>query len=226
MTIVSFQYNFVFIKTTKTAGTSVEIELSRRVEPGAVVTPVLPVEDGHHARNYQDGAGETRFFNHMTASLIRERLGRERFDAMFRLTIEREPVDKCLSHFHMLKNRADEHGLPPAERRALTWERYVEAGKFPIDTAKYTDPEAPQGVLVDRVLAYESLAETLPAVMEAQGLNGFALHARAKSQYRRRRLVTRDDVTPAQRRAIYAAFLPTVTLTGLYRAQAERVLSG
>ncbi|MGJ3230880.1 MAG: hypothetical protein ACFE0P_03705 [Oceanicaulis sp.] len=226
MVVVSFEHAFIFIKTTKTAGTSVEVELSQRIEPGAIVTPIIPAEAGHEPRNYLNAAGEIAFFNHMRADLVRKRLGSERFASMYRFTIEREPVDKCLSHFHMLKNRDDAHGLPPEEREALTWERYVETGTFPIDTPKYTDPDAPDRLLVDRVLAYETLAEELAWVMAARGLGGFALQAQAKSDYRTRQLLTRDEVTDAQRRVIYTAFKNTVKVTGLYRERAERSLGG
>lgn len=217
MAIISFQHRVIFIKTTKTGGTSIEIDLARHLGPDAVVTPIIPPVAGHEPRNYTAANGEARYYNHMTAAEIRDRLGEEAFASFYRFTVEREPVDKCLSHFHMRKNRDDEHGLAPAEREALTWEAYVDSGQFPLDLAKYRDPTHPDQLLVDEVLAYETLHQTLPARLEARGIFGFELKSTAKSEYRRRPHVTLDDVTDLQKDKIYSAFSQTIEMTGLYR---------
>jgi hypothetical protein len=47
MALVSFKYNLVFVKTQKTAGSSIEVDLGARLEESAVVTPVYP-EPKHH----------------------------------------------------------------------------------------------------------------------------------------------------------------------------------
>ncbi len=39
MALVSFKYNIVFVKTQKTAGSSIEVDLGARLEESAVVTP-------------------------------------------------------------------------------------------------------------------------------------------------------------------------------------------
>ncbi len=51
--IISHEHRFIFVKTRKTAGTSVEVFLADHVEPGAIVTPVRPPVEGHVARNHQ-----------------------------------------------------------------------------------------------------------------------------------------------------------------------------
>ena len=217
MAIISLHHNLIFIKTTKTAGTSIEVDLARHLGPGAVVTPIIPPVVGHEPRNYRSPNGERRYYNHMKASEIRDLLGDEAYRSFYRFTVEREPVDKCLSHFHMLKNRNDEHGLSEQERATLTWSRYVEQGRFPIDVTKYRDPDRPGELLVDTVLAYETLASDLPVLLDAQGLTGFALTSRIKSSYRARPHAAQEDVTPAQRTRIYEHFAETRALTGLYQ---------
>ncbi|KPP86163.1 MAG: Sulfotransferase family [Rhodobacteraceae bacterium HLUCCO07] len=206
MAIISFRYNFVFIKTTKTAGTSIEIELAKRIEEDAIVTPILPAFAGHRPRNHEEG----RYYNHMRAAAIREHLGRDRFDQMFRFCVEREPVDKCISHFHMLRNSSLHN---PERQYTLDWDGYCRAGRFPVDLGKYTDNDE---LLVDRVLRYETLQDDLPKLAEELGLPGFELTARAKSDYREPELVRIDEVTETQRATIAAAFARTRRLTGLY----------
>jgi hypothetical protein len=204
----------VFVKTLKTAGTSIEVDLSRMLEPGAVVTPIYPPVDGHVPRNYMRPEGEFR--NHMSAAEIRNLIGREAFDGMFRFCVEREPVRKCISHFHMLRNSRQHN--PEGAYRA-SWSEYVATGDFPLDLDRYSEPVGGRRVLlVDRVLPYERLDDHLPPLLETLGLPGFRLVARAKSEYSRERHIEPQDVTPGERDAIYAAFAPTIAATGLYEA--------
>lgn len=213
MTIISFRHGFVFVKTRKTAGTSIEADLSPRVELLAVVTPLSPPVPGHRPRNHLGPDGARLFSNHMPATAIRDRLGAGRFDAMFRFCVERDPVDKCISHFHMLRNSAL-HNPDGAYR--LTWREYVEDGRFPIDLDKYTERrDGRRRLLVDRVLRYDRLNTDLPALMDTLGIPGFALKTRAKSDYSRNILIRRDQVTAAERRRILEAFAPTLDATGL-----------
>ncbi|MCC5969257.1 MAG: hypothetical protein JJU15_04865 [Pararhodobacter sp.] len=206
MAIVSFLYNFVFIKKTKTAGTSIEIDLDARIEQEAIVTPILPVVARHRPRNHSDG----RFYDHMPATQIRKLLGQHRFSRMILFCVEREPVDKCISHFHMLRN-SQLHN--PDGHYNLDWESYCRAARFPIDHAKYSDDDK---LLVNHVLRYERLGIDLPPLMAELGLPDLRLTARAKSDYRYPELVRPDQVTEDQRATILAAFADTCRLTGLY----------
>jgi hypothetical protein len=43
--LASFEHNFLFIKTRKTAGTSLEIELSRHCGAADIVTPISPEDE-------------------------------------------------------------------------------------------------------------------------------------------------------------------------------------
>jgi hypothetical protein len=50
--IVSHEHRFIFLKTRKTAGTSIEMALARIAGDDAIVTPVQPPEEGHRPQNH------------------------------------------------------------------------------------------------------------------------------------------------------------------------------
>jgi hypothetical protein len=144
----------------------------------------------------------------MPAAEIRDLIGTEAFGSMVRFCVEREPVSKCLSHFHMLRNSVAHN---PEGTYRLSWSEYCAAGDFPIDLDRYSElVSGERCLLVDRVLAYERLDEQLPALLSDLGLPEFHLVTRAKSAYSKARIVAMEDVTTAERDRIYAAFAPTI----------------
>ncbi|MCH8489964.1 MAG: hypothetical protein LAT81_08560 [Oceanicaulis sp.] len=214
MAVISFQHRFVFIKTRKTAGTSIEIDLAGHLDPGAVITPVEPAVEGHEPRHHVRG-GRT-LTAHAGCAEIRDFIGAELFAGMAVICVEREPVDKCLSHFHMKRN-SPYHNPHGAWRR--DWAGYCEDGAFPVDIARYAERDPQTGRWrrrADHVIAWERVDEDLPALLAALGVPGFRLTTRAKAEYRTPVLAGPDDVTPAQRRRIYDAFADSRSVTGLY----------
>lgn len=221
MTIVSFRHQFIFVKTRKTGGTSIEVELSQRIEHEAIVTPILPPEPGHNPRNFRRGLFRKDYFNHMPARDIRAFLGKAQFDGMYKVCVEREPVSKCISHFHMLRNSSD-HRHKGAQD--MSWEAYCEVGDFPIDLDIYGEARGKRHVLlVDGVIPYETLEEGLSEACSHVGIEPFRIEARAKSGYSAKKLVRTEDVTDEQRIRIYDAFEASLICAGLLEHYAARV---
>jgi hypothetical protein len=211
--IISHQHKFIFVKTRKTAGTSIEAELSKRLGSDAIVTPVIPALKEHEPRNWQRGFLRQPFYNHMPARLIRTFLGETVFESMFKFCVEREPVSKCISHFHMLKN-SNIHGSRSA--RELTWAAYCDRGDFPIDGEKYSERVNGTVVrLVDAVIPYEDLNASLQDIMRRVGVGAFELTTKAKGEYSAKRYIRNEDVSSAQRDTIYKAFSYSIGAAGL-----------
>ncbi len=114
--ILSVQRKFIFLKTTKTAGTSFEIALSKYASPKDTLTPISPEdEDTRRAlgyagpQNYLTSTGllqklglkrpKNKFYNHMHASVIRQNLGCEVFDSYLKLAVVRNPFDMVVSRY-------------------------------------------------------------------------------------------------------------------------------
>ncbi|WP_112321899.1 sulfotransferase family 2 domain-containing protein [Oceanibium sediminis] len=108
MVLVSHSHEFLFIKTGKTAGTSVEMYLEPFCRPpGARITERTRQHKSRYgivgARMTGHGNALTRALfpwrNHMSAADIRARLGKRRWDRYARITTIRNPFDKALSQY-------------------------------------------------------------------------------------------------------------------------------
>ncbi len=183
--IVSHEHGFVFMKTRKTAGTSVEIALSRVCGPDDVITPVT--EDDEVLRRAAGGRGpqnfeapprlERRAFNHMPVSMVRKMLGRQRFESYFSFAVERNPWDAVVSLYHW-RFRDTEPG---------SFREYVASEAVETFATKNQRIYRLRGaVAVDRVLRYESLADELAVVWSELGLPGSPDLPNAKSGTRPR----------------------------------------
>lgn len=205
MAIISFRHKFIFVKTRKTAGTSIEVHLAAKCGPKDIVTPITPPNPNHQPRNF-DSDGDL-FKNHMPAREIR-RLKPRAFESFFTFCFERHPIDKCLSQFAMFVN------APWLERPGAptTWEDYLAQGKFPVDAERYTDRDG--ALMVDRVFRYEELSGALAEIERRVGVAFGPLTANEKSGYRHG-VPTFDEVSAnaEQRRIIMKAFAPSLRHT-------------
>jgi len=224
--IYSQRHGFVFVKTQKTAGTSIEVLLSGLVGPDDVVTPVEPPERGHEARNHagrflpiaelraglpaggalRDLLAARRFYNHMPAALIRARLPRGAWEHSFTFAVERNPWDKTLSRYRSVRART---GQP------MPFDAFLRTRHFPIDHSLYTEPKDPRRIIVDRVIPYERLDEGLSEVLAQLGLPFEPpLAFRAKASAPVERPPYQEAYSPEQRDLVARAFAAEIELHG------------
>jgi hypothetical protein len=188
--IISHEYRFIFVKTRKTAGTSIEVLLGAIAGDDAVVTPVDPPVAGHVARNYKVpsatarkllwrvrrralGKNNAAYFNHISLNGIRHQLGRRRADSYFTFCFERNPWDKVVSGYFFAKGRGEFDG---------SLRDYVLHGDLPSDFDKYSVDGKTVGV--DFVGRYEHLEDDLRAAFDRIGLEHPVSLTREKGNYR------------------------------------------
>ena len=192
--IVSHKYKFIFIKTTKTAGTSIQYDLSKQMGKEDIVSPIVPHIKGYKERNFSQYPKHV-LRSHSTAFEIKKVVGESVFDDYFKFCVEREPVDKCVSHYCMHKNKFED------------FSSYIERGAFPIDVEKYADLQTSK-LLVDRIIQYETLAEEFNELMFELGVP-CKITSRAKGNSR-----VDVKVTEQQKEIIYSAFYNSNKFSG------------
>lgn len=104
MTLVSHRYGFVFLKTWKTAGTTIEQLLGPCCVPEGVGAPEQPrrplVTDAGVIGARGDGVEAEAWTAHMPAHRVRDMLGRACWNRYLKITAVRNPYDKVVSGFH------------------------------------------------------------------------------------------------------------------------------
>jgi len=201
--IISHKYKFIFVKTAKVAGTSIEVFLSQYCGPQDVLTPIFPHVEPHSARNYEG------YFNHMPAHQIRERVGPEIWDTYFKFCVERNPWEKALSWYRMKTLRGDR------DFKDLTFDAYLAGTQLPINFPHYTEPNNPDKMIVNRVLYFERLMDDLGQVFEELGIpfQG-SLGVNAKSEYSLVRRPYQEFYTPEQANTVGNRFRQEILLHG------------
>jgi len=106
--LVSHRKRFIFTKTVKTAGTSVESYFEKYCMPDG------EWQESHSRKEYVSETGiigcrganakESTWYNHMSAADIRERVGREVWDNYYKFTVIRNPFEKLISGFSMFEH--------------------------------------------------------------------------------------------------------------------------
>lgn len=208
--IVSHRHRFIFIKTRKTAGTSVEVFLSQLAGPDAIVTPEELEEPGHVPRNWRgawncnflpamradpSGLGPflrrprarlglyRNYWNHMPAWLARAKLGEETWDGYFKFCFERNPWDKFVSLYWW---EMREGGWYARRNGKLpTLEEFIDQprSRRAADWHLYTIDDE---LAVDAVGRFENLADDLRSILARIGVEMEVELPRAKSSYRGR----------------------------------------
>lgn len=184
--IISHKHKFIFIKTAKTAGTSIEIFLSQFCGEDDIITPIRAEDEAirnqlgfRGAQNYQTPQGKG--YNHMPLSEVYQLYGTaDDFRDYFKFTVERHPGERMLSLYHYWKHKkpdipdkVDDEFIKNHIQilKNSGWNLYTIDGK----------------IAVDLIMDYEKLSEDLAIALDKLGISvneqGIRL-PNAKSGYR------------------------------------------
>ena len=210
--IISHSHRFIFIKSRKVAGTSVELFLSQFCGERDIITPLGPDEElrqGVTPRNFslsgrchgyrrlvrgwklvgRSAIGYGGFYSHIPAKEIRRLIGEEIWNGYYKFTIERNPWDRQVSLYHWhyrdidAKPSFDLFIRSPFHRKiSPNFDTYAIGGK----------------IATNYVCRYETLEDDLAFVLRQVGIDSGVNLPRAKGGNRSER-AWRDYYTPRTR---------------------------
>lgn len=179
--IISHSHKYIFIKSTKTAGTSIEAALSSHCGGDDVVTPLGDYEFNRDKSGawVHKSMNEGSHQQHDDALTIRNSLPAEVWDSYFKFSIARNPWERTLSRFFW--NHRNDPALKPQKRfyhslgipfdelgparKAFT--RFLKEEEWDTNDRFYIiDGE----LCVDYIIRYENLAQDLNEVCKRVGL--------------------------------------------------------
>jgi hypothetical protein len=182
--LCSHQKKFIFFKTLKTAGTSVEIFFeqycvppnfySERHSPDEAIKETISNE-GIVGSRLGGRSVNDKFYNHMPASLVLKELGVDIFDSYFKFTIVRNPFDKVVSMFwwSLLKDQSSIEFLKKLhvsdfdEVKKAFRLFILKGGSLPLDKDIYTINDQ---AVIDYFIRYENINEDLKKVCKIIGI--------------------------------------------------------
>ncbi|MGA2489988.1 MAG: sulfotransferase family 2 domain-containing protein, partial [Anaerolineales bacterium] len=204
--IISHKYRFIFLKTTKTAGTSIEIALSKFSGPTDIITPITPEDEkireelGYQGpmnylaplKDYRfkdfvllllKGRRKRWFYNHIAASEVRERVGQPLWNSYYKFCVERNPWDRVVSLYYWQNKTEPRQPFStfiqsdaPLSLKRKGFELYTIDGR----------------VTVDKICRFENLSEELEVVRTRLGIPEELNLPHAKSRFRKDKENYRD----------------------------------
>lgn len=174
--IASHAHRFVFIKTRKTAGTSLEIALSRHCGPDDLVTRISPEDEELRAAaggvGPQNDATDPGAYAHMAARRVIAVIGRETWNDYFTFAVERNPFDVVASSFRYSARKPSFSTTFPEFVRSKRIERLAQNERL---------YRLRGSVVVDRVYLYEQLPDAVADISSRLGIALDLPHAKQGS---------------------------------------------
>jgi hypothetical protein len=190
--LYSHQHKFIFIKTLKTAGTSLEICFSRYMQDALdIITPISAADEKKRSREniYPRNFGgpemvltkrrtnrvKSHFWNHMPAGEIRAKLPAGVWEQCRKITAERHPYEKTVSlAFFLYVQRRGLLTLPACLDIIIERKNISSMDLYCIDGK----------IIADTIIRYEHLLEDTNAFLASLDIPPVDELPRAKTQFR------------------------------------------
>lgn len=157
--IVSHKHRFVFIKTHKTASSSIEVALSKVCGPDDIITEVPPEAHRDLVENYLNGKHLDKWIAqnqrhkgldidpHCSGKWILENIPDVQDYLWF--TVERHPHTKCLSNYHYQLGR-----LEPEHAKKYNFNQFLDSEEVPLDIDLWCNDGVP---IVEGIMRFEHI---------------------------------------------------------------------
>ena len=204
--IVRHEHKFIFLKTKKTAGTSIELALTELCGPEDVITPLTEIDEAQRDRRtrarriggcmaggdrprpllkrrwFKFTAADYGFYNHMPAAEARALIDDKVWQSYFKFAFDRNPWDRQVSFYH---HRYRNENAPPSFASFMHEDTRARIDNFDIYSID-------GDVAVDFVGRFETLGRRSQARARSRRPQPRAELPRAKTTFRRSTLPYRD----------------------------------
>lgn len=202
--IISHKYKFIFIKTVKTAGSSIIVDLNKFLAEDDICSDIFPNETGHEPKNnlYPWGIlfprlkNEPNFKNKKLVFIFYKffhffKKVTVKYKQHLKATEIRSKIGekKFNSYFKFCVERnpidvcISDFNMRKSRGLVSNWKEYIDNKKFPYNYKFYTDQD--DRVLVDRIIKYENLENELLKISKELGIPFKNLKSRVKSTYKK-----------------------------------------
>lgn len=222
--IASYLHNFIFIKTRKTAGTTIEIVLAPFCGPRDIITPIGRSEEllrGNGqplCRNFASNRADEEvvrqamlqkqvarsgaraavdrfeFINHMTARRIKAHVPADFWNSAYKFTAERHPYEKAVSLAYYSHR---------PQKTGATFEQHLDSVVCSGTYASSNFYIVRGKVVVDEFIRHETFHDDLRRVGARLGLAIPDELPRAKTTTREDRRPAREILTDAQKETVF-----------------------
>ena len=222
--IISHKYKFIFLKTTKTAGTSVEIALSKFCGVDDIITAISPEDEktrsdlgypgpqNHFKYGPRDWINILRrkkrrklFYNHITAEKVTERIKPDIWDSYYKFCFERNPWDRAISTYYWLYK---------TEPRPTITEFIKSDALLSLKRRGFDLYTLGGEIAVDKVCRFEAISDELEEIRKRLGIPEKLELPHAKSKFRKDKRSYRDILGEEEKDIIAELFHDEIDLLG------------
>ena len=213
--ILSHKHKFIFIKTNKTAGTSVEIALSKFCGSDDIITKISEKDEETRvalgypcAQNYTiDDNGLLECYNHMPATEVKAGVSDQIWKSYYKFCIERNPWDRVISLYYWRPHNNSDEGV--------MFNDFVHSDALKILKKRGIDLYTlNHKVIVNRILRFENIEEEMARLKRKLGLDADILLPRAKSHTRKDRRPYVEVYSKKEQLAVAKMFDREIRLMG------------
>ncbi len=225
--IVSHKYKFIFIKTHKTAGSSMEMALGPLCGADDIIPSMETNLDSGVPRNYHEPTWIGRayansrlfrklihrhspllgdwYYEHMAATRVRELIGEDIWNSYYKFCFERNPWAKVVSYYNW-KTIGQGRKLPPFDEWVLQ-----KSHRLPCDADLYFDG---QTCLMDDVFDFDNFPRDIPDDLRPAGHPVQRRNAAREDEHHEGEAALRDFYSDETREKVASLYQREIELMG------------
>ena len=224
--ILSHEHKFIFLRTKKTAGTSIELALSELCGPDDVITPLTREDEARRAGRrgaqnwrlhswwksprllksawFKFSAKDYGFYNHMKAEEMRAHIDPAVWRSYFKFAFERNPWDRQVSlYYHRYREEDDR----PDFATFIHKDKKAHINNFGVYSID-------GNLAVDFLGRFETLEKDLRFALEHVGLSTAEALPDAKTRFRPGSVPYRDHYDEGTRNIVADWYAQEIKLLG------------